>query len=295
MNSRLPRLSILALAACASTGFAEPKSASEKGIPITNTLPESAVLQYIAPEGRVRRGEIIVVLDCKAAAQKKRETEAAIAEKRAALQEGEESLASAKGEGAARIAEVEQEVKDAERALNKYNEGDGPVAELALQLALHDAEAAWKQQSERFNARDKLLEEGFIQKVEYNNEEVLLKRTKLVLDSAKLKLATFTKFEKEQTADEHARTLEAKKVAVEKLRSKIVALEVASEAAAERIRKNIKALEEERDACNALLQKAVVRALGDGTFAHGDPGRPALKAERGEAVSAGQVLGVIRE
>jgi len=277
------------MAACSSSVFAEVKPDSQKGTPLANPLPEVALLQYLAPEGKVRKGEIVAVLDCTSYAAKLREAQKAVSEKQAALREIDKNLEAAKAESGIRIPEAELEVADAERTLGKYVEGDGPAAELALQLALHDAEAAFKLQSERFAARDRLLEEGFIQKVEYNNEEVLLKRTRLVLEAAKLKLSTFTKYDKEQTVAQHSRTLETKQTEVKKLRVKIAAQEAASNAALERGRKALVSLEAERDRWKELLQKAVVRAPGEGVFSPGE------KINRGEEVLAGQVIGFVRD
>jgi|GEM_PF-4904658 len=274
---------------------AEAKSPEGRGIRVHNTLPTAVVVQYLASGGKVRNGEIIAVLDCRETAERLAEVQARIESQKAGLREKEELLRNAREESVEKIAAAEQEADEAARVLAKYREGDAPAAEIALQLALHDAETAWKQQSERFNARDKLLAEGFIQKIEYDNEEVLLKRTKLVLDAAKLKLNTFAKYEKEQTAEAHARAAAAKKVLVEKLRVERAALEAASEKALNEAKAELTALEETQASLERLLQKTVVRAEHEGVFTPGDPARNDARPKRGQLIEAGQVLGVLSE
>ncbi len=285
------------LPSAASFAQARTQTHAGKGTPLASALSEPATLEYLAPAGTVKRGEIVAVLDCSAPAAKLRGAESALEAKRAEAREEEKAAAAAREDQAREMAEAEEAVKDAERALGKYKEGEGPATELALQLALHDAEATWKGQTDRFNARDKLLAKGFIQKVEYDNEEVLLKRATLALEEAKIKLAAFTKYDKEQTTAKLARALAGKKETVEKLKARTTADAAAAKEAAERAEAELRSLQEERDHWAALLKKAVLRAATEGVFTPGDPARTGtgtgLKLRLGDPVAPGQVIGVL--
>lgn len=258
------------------------------------TRQATRVLQYIAPTGKtVREGEIIAVLDCLSICEDLQEVETELAKQSATARSKETEITRQEAANVEKEADAAYEITKADRVYQKYLEGDAPAQELALQLALNEAEAGLKKQTDRYNARDKLLQDGYIQKVEYEAEEVLLQKSKLTHDAAQLKLKAFIKYERAQATEQYARTLKEKKAAVETVKKegdKAIEKLRAELAAAQ---KSVKALTIEKDQLTQQLDKTVIIAPTAGTLALGDPARPDLKIRRGATVSSTDLLGTI--
>jgi len=179
---------------------------------IVNGLPNPTAIHYVAPSGKaVRKGDILVVLDCLPTLAKWREIQNAIPAAEAEAKANEQKIAPTEADKAAKLAALAYEVTQADRLLHKYIEGDAPANQLSLQLAVIDAQAAYDQALSRYNTRGKLLQEGYIQKIEYDNDEVTLNRAKVALDAAKVRFDSFVNFDKPLTADSLTRTLNDKK------------------------------------------------------------------------------------
>lgn len=261
---------------------------------IVNGLPNPTAIHYVAPSGKaVRKGDILVVLDCLPTLAKWREIQNAIPAAEAEAKANEQKIAPTEADKTARLAALTYEVTQADRLLHKYIEGDAPANQLSLQLAVIDAQAAYDQALSRYNTRDKLLQEGYIQKIEYDNDEVTLNRAKVALDAAKVRFDSFVNFDKPLTADSLTRTLNDKKAALESTRvqadQNLAAIHAAMDAAAAKA----KALSEEGNRWSEFLQKTALGAPADGHFTAGDPAHPEWKVEQGGTAAPGQVLGLI--
>ncbi len=260
----------------------------------TFDFDEPLVLQYLAPAGKaVKKGEIVAVFDCTALVAALEWNQTALSMEEKAIKDAAGKIADAQA-AAAKALETEKEERMAlEAARTRYLEGDAPLAELMLTIALHDAEAAYKQQQERFNARDKLLSEGFIQKVEYENDGIRFEKAGLTLQAAKAKLANFTRFDKPLAIEVHSRKIKDKEAAHAAARlkqEKAIESLKSDEAAA---KKRHQAVLTERKALEALLEKTVVHATEDGIFMPGDPAHSKQIVARGCSVENGQIFGFI--
>ncbi len=282
LTRRRAALSFLALAVSLAPARAE------KGVPVASAFPGEVTLQYLAPAGVIRQGEVVAVLDCTAISSKLKAIQKQLSEAEKAHVVAREQLEVMRAIHAEKEANAAEAIEAAERNLAKYRENDAPGIEVALKLGLHDAETEFKKQEERFESRDHLLAEGFIQKVEYDNEEVRLKRAKLALEAAKLKMSAFNKYEREaregelkqaiRKARERKQTLEADHAT--NLRELIGSAETAE---ADMVR--LKAQEEK---LTTLMNQTIVRAAKAGRFTPDTD-----HAERGTVVANGQVLGAI--
>ncbi|HWL52947.1 MAG TPA: hypothetical protein VNQ90_10960 [Chthoniobacteraceae bacterium] len=258
----------------------------------SSEFEEPLVLQYLAPPGQpVKKGEIIAVFDCVAVVEALDANRAELAKEEKAISDAAEKIAAAEAAEVEAVQEGKEELRLLKVARERYLEGEAPLAELMLTIALHDAEAAYHQQEERFNARDKLLAEGFIQKVEYENEGIRFEKADLTRQAAKAKLANFTRFEKPLAIEQHSRKLKEKEAA-------LAAAALKREKALDALRKEEAAAKKRHQSrltkhrsLEALLEKTVIRAAEDGIFMPGDPTHPRQAVARGCSIDRGQVFG----
>ena len=281
----------LLLAAAASTAVAAPET-----VTLTSPMKSASVVEFIAVSGRaVQPGEALLVLDTGAILDKLREAEAGRNPAEAEIKANQEKIAPLEAANAIAIAAVAYDATQAERAFKRYQEGEAPANELTLKLNLVEAQSAFDRQQERFNARDKLLADGYIQKNEYDKEAVLLTKTQYALDAAKLKLDSFVKYERDQMSDQLARALEAKKLALSTTQTQSAKSVEAARAAVETSQQKLKAIETECERLKQLLKNTVLYAPAAGQFVAGDPAHPEVKIGPGVALRSGAVIGVLKK
>ncbi len=278
----------------APTPAPTPPPKPKKRVPIIAPLQGKVILQYLHPaKTPVHKGEIIAVFDSlhtlsqvEEARARHRESAAATRAATAKVAEAETALKAAREVG-------QEQITATERARLRYLEGDAPITELNLTLALQDAETAFAQQNDRFEARDKLLAEGFIQKVEYDREGDRQKRAELALKVARARLANFQRFEKAHALEQHDKAVQDKTVALEaKVTEATAKLEAAKREVVTAKKREAEA-QAALEAAETVLAATVLRAPEEGVFLPGDPAQPEHPVARGEFVSGGQVLGVI--
>jgi len=205
-----------ALAAILFLSISGKAESSKPTTLITNPLAAASVLQYIAPSGKsVRKGDVLVVLDCQPILAKLHETESAIPAAETEVKTAGLKIPALEADKVAKLAALARDVSQAERTLRKYVDGDGAASESTMQLAVVDAQSAYDQAVDRYSSRDKLLQDGYIQKVEYDLCQVALDRAKLGLSGAKVRLETFVKYDKPILVEQYTKAVDDKKLAVE--------------------------------------------------------------------------------
>jgi multidrug resistance efflux pump len=281
----------LLLVAVASAAVAAPET-----VTLTHPLKEPGLVVFIAASDRaVHPGEALLVLDNSATVAKLREAEAGLKPAEAEIKTNQDKIAPLEAANATAIAAATYEATQAERAFKRYKEGEAPASELTLKLNLVEAQDALDHQQERFNARDKLLADGYIQKNEYEKEAVLLTKTQFALEAAKLKLDSFVKYERDQMSEQLARALEAKKLALSTTQTQTTQSVNAARAAVEASQQKLKALEAECERLRQLLKNTVLCAPSAGQFVVGDPAQPEIKIEPGSTLRPGAVIGVLKK
>jgi len=249
-------------------------------------------LRYIAPDGRrVSKGELLAFFENSSLHTALEEAKKELKACKAAIAAAEAQAADLEATAGEKIAAATYEIAKADKALSKYVEGDAPAAEIALTLALAEAEANFKQQTERYDVRDKMLAEGYIHKIEYDNEERLLEKTRLLRDAAKLKLTTFLKYDREQTVEQLTRAVADKKAVLEKLQKEQEAAVAKAQLAIEACGKAETAKTRECEALLKQIESTIILAAREGTFRH----REGSPFTIGKPLTRGLLLGTIEK
>lgn len=164
---------------------------------VRNTWPVSTSIKYLAgPSVRLKKGEAIAVFDSAPLIleiSRLRVLVDQLREEEANLQRQlEKAQLDLKQGNPTQRAKVEE----AQATLDRYMTSESLLSALSLQQSVNEANSAHANQLVRFNARDKMLQEGFIQKAEYEMEEFRLKSAKLAMDMAAARLDKFQKVDK---------------------------------------------------------------------------------------------------
>lgn len=191
--------------------------AKATSVEIRNNWPMATSIQYlIASNTRIKKGDVIAVRDCAPLIDEVNRLNILIdqlsTEDHNLKSQLEEAKSFAKGGNPALKANLEQ----AQLALDRYVTNEALLTELTLQQAAAEATTALSNATVRFNARDKMLQEGFIQKTEYDMEESRFNSAKLAKDSAQARLEKFEKIEKPKAVQELQRKVDAEKTALQR-------------------------------------------------------------------------------
>lgn len=171
----------------AASAFAET---AEIGKPTRDS-----VVLYTLPAGAsVEKGSVIAVVDPAPLIAEIKRQEAALTDLRAALEQKKQGIPLIDPAAAADLSAKKDALTKAESDLQEYTQGDGFIEEQTLTQTLNDATNALAQEQTRFEARDKMLAEGFIQKSEWEQQGEKVKSCKLALAIAQARLDKFTKF-----------------------------------------------------------------------------------------------------
>ncbi len=263
---RLPTFFSLLIATAPLGLSAQGTALLASGTAVVNTYPKDAALQYLAPAGEIRQGEVIAVLDSTPLTNALRELTRRVNDLEAQHHVAVDKLEVTEAINREKLTTAQEALTSAERALTKYLENEAPGAEVALKLTLHDAETEFKKQTERYNTRDRLLQEGFIQKVEYDNEETRLKRTELALEAARLKMDAFLKYEREERESQLAKETKKLKEELAQIERSTAAALVTAREAVEISQERLETARTERDRLTRELEKTIIRASKQGRF-----------------------------
>lgn len=241
----------------------------------------------------VRKDEVLFILDPAPLTASFQKALEALQTAENQAKAADKAVEDATADKATKLANANYELTLAEATLEKYVKYEGPAALLSLKLAVEDAKAAFELQSDRFDARDQLLKDGYIQKVEYDGEATKLTRTKLTLESATLKLDAFTQFDQKQATERLERAAREKKTALENITRSTDAAIATAHTTAKSLAENLPPLRAERDKLRSQMKKTTIKAPADGVLTIGDAPSPSTKLDVGSEVKEGAVLGTI--
>lgn len=191
-------------------------SANAAAIELRNGWSVAASLKFLIDSGsRLKKGDVIAVRDPVPLITEVNRLNALLEQLRneelSLRTQLEEAKAFGKDGNPAQRSNLEQ----AQTALDRYLTGEALLTRLTLQQAAADATTAFGNQTIRFNARDKMLQEGFIQKTEYDMEEARFNASKLAKETALARLDKFEKIEKPKVLQDLQKKVDTEKVALE--------------------------------------------------------------------------------
>lgn len=269
---------------CSSLRAADSSAAQE----IRNRWPVGATLIYLAESGTVRKGAVVAVLDPAALVNEVRRLEGLLG----SAQTEQKSLQEQRAKAGEADASPQKLVKEAEEAQKLYADYDAMIGELSLQQTLNDASLAYDQERVRFNARDKLLNEGFIQKTEYDLQGGKLQSAKIAADLARAKLNRFLNGEKPQKEAELAQKVEEAKSALKKAEAKNAAAKEQTTGRLAELSKKIPALQAAIGTAKEQLGTIALTAPANGCFQPRASEETALPPVRvGSLIGPGELIG----
>lgn len=213
---------------------------------ILNPSRGTNVLYIVPPGTSVEKGSVVAVLDPSPAIDEIKRQETALADLRTALDKKKQQIALIDPASAADIIVKKEALARAEADFQEYTVADAIIEEQTLTQTLNNATSALAQEQTRYEARDKMLAEGFIQKSEWEQQAERVKSCKLTASIAQARLDKFTKFVK-------PRRLRDLQAAIDTLKTSIAQIPINAEKSKAALSADVDSLTKQIAAADKLL------------------------------------------
>jgi HlyD family secretion protein len=241
---------------------------------ITSGLRGNYAITYLIDEGtKVKEGDILVKLEQKGIKERIEQLESQILSAEAEHKGKKAALEITISENQDKLEKAQLELKKASMKQEKHIKGDQPLKERDLKLKLQQTESAYKRQQENLKKMPKLLEEGYITQVEYEEEEIDLETKKTEYESAKLKHELYLKYDKPQEIKEKANEVKRQQNSLDRLKKMNQAAHDRAEAEFKKAERNLSNLKKEYGKQKEYLEKTIIKAPFPGIVIIGDPKR----------------------
>jgi HlyD family secretion protein len=240
---------------------------------IHSELQREGKIIFLVAEGTlVKKDEVLVRLDPTELQRELENVERELATARANLDTAVVEYRIQESDGKNQIKKADLALKQAEQDLKRYKEGDAPIQENKLRIALEEGRSSEDRARTKYEQMPMLRQKGFVTASQEEEERIRWEKAKVELDSARRELELFQTY---TFPMERARREEA----VEQSQSELEAVKLRSDSQlkqresgkfqAESLVKNI---ERKKRDIDEGLSKLTISAPTDGLIVYGDAG-----------------------
>ena len=232
-------------------------------------------ITFLIEEGSlVEQDQVIARLDASDLEKERDQLERDIASTKANLLTAQTDLEIQKNDSAASIEKARFAVSKAEKELEKYTEGDGPNEHRRLEVSVKQKETEYLRMKKRFEDSQELFDLEYINKTQYEEDEINFEKAEVEYEGAQLDLQIFEKYTDPLSVAEKTNALEdarrelgnAEKRAASTVRQKEVSVEKSEKILSNQQREFEERIEE--------IAKMTVRSPSPGIVLYGDPEEP---------------------
>ena len=241
---------------------------------IKSGLPVFIKVTHLIDEGTiVKKDDVLARFDNEKFKEQIEELEDSILNSTTQFNSSKSNYEITVSEGKDKIEKAELELSKATLTLEKYINGDQPLKQRELTIAMDQSQLDYKRKAERFKQLAKLLEDGFITQIEYETEELDLKSSKIKSESDQLKLKLYLKYTKPQQLSDHKNKEKNAKNSLTRTKLQVKAK---NEQAKTEMNQSKRLLEKQKKKLaenNTYLNNCILRSPGSGIVIYGDPNR----------------------
>lgn len=242
---------------------------------VDTDLRGDAKITWIVEEGAVvEEGEVLCRLDETEMVDRLETQELEIVQAVASLESAQTDLEIQEADNASDIEKAEVALEKSIKEEERYREGDAPKERRNLEIAISEAETNFTRAKKKFEDSTMLLEKDFINRAQYEEDEIAFRRTEVQLEGARRDMELYeaytfpmTQKEKQLAVNEATRNQDTTgKRAESSLRQKGVDVE--------QYKSRLTKLEKRRDELVEQIEKMTLVAPSPGIVIYGDPRQP---------------------
>jgi HlyD family secretion protein len=252
-------------------GYLKAKNSKE----VSPEFQREAVITWLVEEGKsVEKDEPLAEFD-------KTELETQVDDIEKQLLQAQNDLASAKADleiqrrdSTATIESAEFNLKVMRLKLERHDKGDVPDQKRKLDLQIEKAESEYARAQERFKQVPELEREGFMTKIQAEQERIKLRESELNLESARREFELWEQYSMPMEREQHLVNVKDQERQLVNAREKADISVREKETRVSRAESQLKQTEQRLEKLKKELDKMTIRAPQPGIVHYGDPTNP---------------------
>jgi HlyD family secretion protein len=230
---------------------------------------------WLVEEGKdVKEGDAVCKLDEAPAKRLVEEVRLEILQTEANLKTARTELEIGTVEAAANVRKAEIALDKAKKEIEKYRDGEAPQARRKLEVSLKDAETKFVRTKKKLEDSKKLLDQNFIKKTEYEDNEIEFESVTVQRESANKELELFDKYTFPMTLTDHQSKLDDAQRELDNVKKRGEATLGQKTVAVQQVEKRLQVLEEQLKERQEDLDNMTLKAPCPGLVVFGNPQEP---------------------
>ncbi|MFT7462866.1 MAG: HlyD family secretion protein [Pseudohongiellaceae bacterium] len=234
-----------------------------------------AKITWLIEEGTtVEEGEVLCKLDPTSQEEQLEQRELDIVQAQASLDTALTDKEIQELQNQSDIENSEVAFEKAEKQLERYKKGDAPKELRNLEISISEAKTNNTKAQKKLEDSKTLFEREFINKLDYEEDDLAFNRSVVQLEAAKRDLEIFNEFTKPMTMRERTAAFAEAERSVSSTQKRTKSSLNNKEVAIVQYQKRLEKLEKQRDELIEQIEKMVLVAPIPGIVIYGDPQRP---------------------
>jgi HlyD family secretion protein len=253
----------------------------------------AGTITWIVEEGKsVEKGDKLVEFEKTEVQNQIDELASTLIQNQAALEAARSELEIQKRDNGAAVEAAEFALKIATMKQERYAQGEGPNNLRKTRLAAEKAHSEFDRAKERFKEVPTLEKEGFLTKIQVEEERIRLRETEINMENADKDLELLLKYTDPMDAEQFANAVKDGERVLANAREKAEINLKEREARVASSERQVKTTQTRLDKLNTELANMTMTAPRAGIVHYGDPRRPWMREEIkvGEVVRRGNTL-----
>ncbi len=171
---------------------------AKNSVAIKAQIPGTAKIVWLIPEGaEVKQGDKLAELDKTETQRSVDELDGQVVQMESQVKTARTELDIQQAEGKASVEKSELAYTIKQKEMARFQESEEPQNHRRKSLAVEKAESEFQRKTDRFSQMQKLLDEGFVTRDQFEEEKIALRAAEVELQSAKEELDGYVRFTRE--------------------------------------------------------------------------------------------------
>lgn len=242
---------------------------------VSADLESGSKITWLIDEGAiVEEGEIVVRLDSSEFEDDVEVLELDIVQARASLETAQTEKEIQETDNISAIEKAEIARDKAIQEEKRYLEGDAPKERRNLEIAIKEAETSFTRAKKRYEDSKLLIEQEFINRSQFEEDEIAYERTEVQREGALRDLELFEQYTFPMTTTERAAAVRENERGFETAKKRAESQLLQRQVNVDQYQKRLTKLEKRLTEAHEQIEKSVLAAPVPGIVLYGDPQQP---------------------
>ncbi|GJM21749.1 MAG: hypothetical protein DHS20C15_16640 [Planctomycetota bacterium] len=247
---------------------------AQKSNKISSDTDRGAKITWLIDEGsEVQEGDVVCRLDTSDLEDRVEQLELDINQANANLKTANTNLEIQLTDNIAEIEKAEIALVKAQNEEERYTDGDAPKERRNLEVAIKEAQTNFTRAKKRFEDSQLLMEKEYINRSQFEEDEIAFERNTVQLEGAKRDLELFEQYNFPMTVTERSAAVRDGERNLETAKKRAESNTLQKEVAVDEYTTRLNKLRDQRDEAVEQIGKMTLVSTAPGIVIYGDPSR----------------------